>query len=124
MSASSALTGKLQALGLTDNECKAYLTLLRTGPCTAVELSRESHLQRTPIYPLMVGLVSKGLVEQTIDRPKRYRPADVKHSIPELASRLRDQFTEIAKESEQLAGRLESLVPGTRKIRREEVRII
>jgi sugar-specific transcriptional regulator TrmB len=72
----------------------------------------------------MVRLVSKGLVEQTIDRPKRYRPVDVKHSIPELASRLRDQFTEIAKESEQLAGRLESLAAGTRKIRREEVRII
>jgi len=116
--------GKLQALGLTENECKAYLAILRSGACTAVQVSRESHLQRTQIYPLMWALVSKGLVEETIDRPKRYRPVDVKHALPRLAVRIRDRLNAIANESEQLAAKLEDLATKTGRAPQEEVRII
>jgi hypothetical protein len=92
--------GKLQALGLTENECKAYLILLKLGVCTAVQISRESHLQRTEIYPLMAGLVSKGLVEETVDRPKRYRPVNVKHALPCFAVKIRSRVDAIARFAE------------------------
>jgi sugar-specific transcriptional regulator TrmB len=115
---------KLQALGLTENECKAYLAVLKLGTCTAVQISRESHLQRTEIYQLTSRLVSKGLVAETIDRPKRYRPVDVKQALPRLAKRTRDRLDRIAKESEQLAIKLEGFsTKGKQKVQ-EEVRII
>ena len=116
--------GKLQALGLTENECKAYLAVLKLGACTAAQVSRESQLQRTEIYPLMVGLVSKGLVEETIDRPKRYRPVDVKHALPRLAVRIRDRLGRIAKESEQLAAKLEGFSTKAKQTPQQEIRII
>jgi sugar-specific transcriptional regulator TrmB len=121
---SSALMEKLGALGLTENECKAYIALLKLGACTAVQISRESHLQRTEIYPLMSELVSKGLVEETIDRPKRYRPVDVKHALPRLAMRIRDRLDRITKESEQLATKLEKFSTKGKQAARQEVRII
>jgi len=124
LSVSSALMGKLQALGLTQNECEAYLAVLKLGACTAVQVSRESHLQRTEIYPLMVGLVSKGLVEETIDRPKRYRPVDVKYALPRLAVRIRDRVGRIAKESEQLAAKLEGFSTKAKQAPQQEIRII
>ena len=124
MSLSSGLMEKLQALGLTENECKAYLAILRLGACTAVQVSRESHLQRTEIYPLMSGLVTKGLVEETIDRPKRYRPADVKKALPRLAAKIRKQLDAITKESEQLASKLEGLATKAERALQEEVRIL
>jgi sugar-specific transcriptional regulator TrmB len=120
----SALKKKLRTLGLTENECKAYFAVLKLGACTAVEVSRESRLQRTEIYPLMSELVSKGLVEETIDRPKRYRPVDVKHALPRLAMRIRDRLDRIAKESEQLATRLEAFSTKAKQTVQEEVRII
>jgi len=124
LATSSALVGKLQALGLTENECKAYFAVLKLGACTAVQVSRESHLQRTEIYPLMVGLVSKGLVEETIDRPKRYRPVDVKYALPRLAVRIRDRLGRIAKESEQLAAKLEGFSTKAKQTPQQEIRII
>jgi sugar-specific transcriptional regulator TrmB len=121
---SSALMEKMQALGLTENECKAYIAVLKLGACTAVQISRESHLQRTEIYPLMSELVSKGLVEETIDRPKRYRPVDVKDALPRLAMRIKDRLERITKESEQLATKLERFSTKGKQAAQEEVRII
>jgi sugar-specific transcriptional regulator TrmB len=72
----------------------------------------------------MSGLVSKGLAEETIDRPKRYRPVDVKYALPRLARRMRDRFERIAEESEQLAAKLERVSTKAKQTVREEVRII
>jgi sugar-specific transcriptional regulator TrmB len=116
--------GKLQALGLTEKECEAYLAVLKLGVCTAVQISGESHLQRTEIYPLMSNLVSKGLVEETIDRPKRYRPIDVKQALPHLAVKIRDRLERIVKESEQLAAKLEGLSKKASRTAQDEIRII
>lgn len=124
MAASSALVEKLQSLGLTGNECKAYLTVLKLGTCTAVQVSRESHLQRTDIYQLMSKLVSKGLVEETIDRPKRYSPVDAKQALLRLAARTRDKLDRITKESEQLATKLEGFSKKSRQTPQEEIRVI
>ncbi len=116
--------GKLQTLGLTENECKAYFAVLSLGACTAVQISRESHLQRTQIYTLLSALVSKGLVEETIDRPKRYRPANAQHALSRLAVKNRDQLDRIVKESEQLAAKLEGLAKNSKGTKPEEIRVI
>jgi hypothetical protein len=72
----------------------------------------------------MSDLISKGLVEETIDRPKRYRPVDVKHALPRLAMRIRARLDRITKESEQLATKLEGFSTKGKQTAQEEVRII
>ena len=124
MSAPSELMRKLQALDLTQNECKVYFALLKLGAGTIVQLSREAHLQRTEIYPLTTRLVSKGLVEETIDRPKRYAPVDAKVALPRLAWKIRDRVDRIAKESEKLAMKLQGFSMKNNQGAQEEVRIV
>ena len=121
---SSTPTEKLKALGLTENECKVYFAILKLGAGTIQQLSRESRLQRTEIYPLMTRLVSKGLVEETIDRPRRYAPVDVKVALPRLAWKIRDRLDRIAKESEKLATKLQGFSMNSDQAMREEVRVI
>jgi sugar-specific transcriptional regulator TrmB len=121
---SSTLTEKLKTLGLTENECKVYFALLKLGAGTIQQLSREAHLQRTEIYALMTRLVSKGLVEETIDRPRRYVPVDVKVALPRLAWSTRDRLDRIAKESEKLATKLQGFSMKNDQVAQEEIRVI
>jgi sugar-specific transcriptional regulator TrmB len=74
----------------------------------------------------MSGLVSKGLVEETLDRPIRYTPVNVRQALPRLAMRIRDRLDKIAKESEQLAAKLERFSIDTDQTGKlpEEIRII
>ena len=72
----------------------------------------------------MSGLVSKGLIQETIDRPKQYRPVDVKHAIPRLAVKTRDRLDIIVKESRHMVAKLEGLTTNVKRTPLEEVRVI
>jgi sugar-specific transcriptional regulator TrmB len=52
-------------LGLTENEILIYLSLLKLGPCTILELSRESGVKRSTAHNIVEQLISKGIVSQT-----------------------------------------------------------
>ncbi len=51
--------------GLTDKEIALYLTLLKTGPNTIMNLARETGIKRSTTHNNVEELVKKGLVSQT-----------------------------------------------------------
>jgi sugar-specific transcriptional regulator TrmB len=51
--------------GLTDKEVNAYLTLLKTGPNTIMNLARETGIKRSTTHNTVEELIKKGLVSQT-----------------------------------------------------------
>ena len=55
---------ELEKIGLSPNETKCYLTLIKTGSASASELSRESGIHRVSIYDALRGLREKGLISQ------------------------------------------------------------
>ncbi len=55
-------TSLLESLGLSKNEAKTYLTLLRLGKANSAELARESGIHRINVYDVLNSLISKGLV--------------------------------------------------------------
>jgi sugar-specific transcriptional regulator TrmB len=55
-------TNFLENLGLSKNEAKTYLTLLRLGNANSAELARESGIHRINVYDVLNSLISKGLV--------------------------------------------------------------
>jgi len=65
-------TKQLQAVGLTRHEAEAFLSLARLGVATAREVARASGVNRVQAYRALDSLESRGLVEVTLDRPKRY----------------------------------------------------
>ena len=55
---------QLMKVGLSPNESKCYIALLKLGSASANELSRKSGIHRVSIYDALRGLVEKGLVSQ------------------------------------------------------------
>ncbi len=55
---------RLEAAGLSPNESKCYLTLLKLGSASANEISRKSGVHRVSVYDALRGLQEKGLVSQ------------------------------------------------------------
>jgi len=51
--------------GLTDKEITVYLTLLKTGPNTIMNLARETGIKRSTTHNTVEELIKKGLVSQT-----------------------------------------------------------
>jgi sugar-specific transcriptional regulator TrmB len=104
-----ALIDRLQTLGLTSNEAKAYLAVMRLGNCRVIEIAREARLQRTEVYHIMPRLVSLGLVEETLDRPVRYQAASVRTGLSALSNVVLMKYKGIADGIEDLTAQLETM---------------
>ncbi len=67
----------LKEIGLSDSEAKIYLSLLKLGEATVVEISQSSGLHRTNIYDGLEKLKEKGLVSYLSKENKQFfRAAD------------------------------------------------
>jgi len=96
------LVEKLKKAGLTGNEAKVYLELLKRGSISANELAKKVGLDRSLTYQLLNNLVEKGLVSYVIKENKKYfEAADPENILIKI------------KEQERL---VESLIPDLKKI--------
>ncbi|MBI3980904.1 hypothetical protein HY345_02810 [Candidatus Microgenomates bacterium] len=78
---SDNLVNLLLPFGITKEEAKIYLLLLKKSELTALQISREIHLARTKVYRLLDKLNQKGLVgEKLSDYGKKF----IAHSYHQL----------------------------------------
>jgi sugar-specific transcriptional regulator TrmB len=56
----------LKRIGLSSNESRVYLTLLRIGSSKAGKISKETHINRTTTYDVLKILLEKGLISYVI----------------------------------------------------------
>ncbi len=82
------LIAQLSKFGFTQNEAKAYLTLLKHCPATGYEVSQHSGVPRSAIYEILRKLELGGAVYSEGKKPVHYSP------IPpeQLATQLTSQF--------------------------------
>ena len=57
---------ELKELGLTDNESKIYLHLLKRNKQTATKIAKETKIKRTVVYSCIDSLIHKGLVSSVV----------------------------------------------------------
>lgn len=92
-------TEPLQNIGLSDNEIKIYLTLLKTGSITAYELSQKTSIYRVHVYDKLEQLMEKGLVTQVYQGAKKYfqatPPVKIKHYLEDKKKQLLEQEEDI-----------------------------
>src|SRR2546429_8202309 len=62
----------LQRIGLSRYEALVFVTRARAGAPTAGDVARASGVNRVQTYRALEGLEARGLVEVTLDRPRRY----------------------------------------------------
>lgn len=66
------LVEDLHALGLNAKEAKILMYLVVRKQSTAADISRHNDIGRTEAYNFIAGLVKKGIVFSTFDRPQKY----------------------------------------------------
>ncbi len=84
----------LRDAGLTRNEVKVYLSLLKIGSSTAGKIARLANLSRTSTYEALRSLIEKGLVSYVIKENKKWfsptNPKRILDYIKEKESKLQE----------------------------------
>jgi predicted transcriptional regulator len=80
----SNLIQKLQEIGLSEPESKLYLTGLKLGPTTILQLSKTSEIKRTTVYTMIENLIKKGIFEIQIDGWKKLYTASSPQNLQNL----------------------------------------
>ncbi|MFO0633282.1 MAG: helix-turn-helix domain-containing protein [Nannocystaceae bacterium] len=62
----------LGAVGFKLNEARAYVALLRAGPSTGYEVSRDAGVPRSAVYSVLRGLVLQGVARRDAGPPERF----------------------------------------------------
>ena len=76
-------TEALRKIGLTENEIKIYLDLLKSGTSTAYEIGKRTGIYRVHVYDKLEQLMDKGLVTYVYRGAKKFfqatNPSKIKH---------------------------------------------
>ncbi len=104
----SSLIHQLNQFGFTQNESKAYITLVKQFPATGYEISQRSGVPRSAIYDVMHRLELDGIVSTEGTKPVKYIPIPPDQLAIKLSSKfehniyeLRHLFKEINSNAEQ-----------------------
>lgn len=62
----------LEEIGLTKNQAKVYLALLKLGSATAQQIMKEANMHRSPVYDALENLQQRGLAGYVIKDFKKY----------------------------------------------------
>lgn len=88
----------LRGLGLTENEARIYLALLRHGTSTAGSITGKTGIHRRCVYDAMDRLIEKGLVGYiNRDNRKYFEATDPEHLLEMLKEQERDVQSAIPK---------------------------
>jgi len=88
-------TEVLRKVGLTENEIKIYLNLLKAGSSTAYEIGKQTGIYRVHVYDKLEQLMDKGLVTHIYKGAKKYfqatSPSKIKHYLEDKKRELETQ---------------------------------
>ena len=94
--------GVLESFGLTNNEVKTYLAILRAGCLTASEISSKTGIHRINVYDILNKLQEKGIISQIkTEKQKLYEaihPKEFKRILDERARELNEIIPELTKQ--------------------------
>ena len=88
---------QLEKAGLSPNEAKCYLTLLKIGSASANEISRKSGVHRVSVYDALRGLAEKGLVSQITKANKMLFEAGTPEKIIDIIQEKEERLAEAKK---------------------------
>jgi sugar-specific transcriptional regulator TrmB len=96
----------LEEIGLSEKEAKVYLSLLQFDSANIQQITGNSKINRTTVYPVLESLTKKGLVNESIENKKTaYQAVAPEHletfieqqklNLQEKLSRLKDIIPQI-----------------------------
>lgn len=118
----------LQALGFSEYEARAYLTLYRSQPATAYEVSKLAGLPKANVYAVLDSLTKKEAVQPISENPMRFvalppsvlfnriaqtvatRCAKLTEVVPHLSESSDDHYVWSVAGKEGLAAKMQSMI--------------
>jgi len=104
----------LTKLGMTGNEAKVYLELLKMGPSASGRIIKKTEFQSSVVYHLLNKLIEKGFVNFTTETKKKIfsasDPASLNNLIDarqEELNKSKEQFNNILEELEEIKNKNE-----------------
>lgn len=88
----------LEEFGLSENESKTYLALIKTGESTAQAVAKNAGLPRTTTYHLLESLIQRGLVSFIVKESKKYFHASKPEKLIETLEEKKKIIQEIIPE--------------------------
>jgi len=122
----------LQALGFSEYEARAYLTLYRSQPSTAYEVSKLAGLPKANVYAVLDSLTKKEAVQPISENPLRYvvvppgvlfsriaqtvanRCAKLTETVPQLSSGGDDHYVWSLSGSDALSEKIRAMIDGAK----------
>src|SRR6185437_5684643 len=123
----------LQALGFSEYEARAYLTLYRSQPATAYEVSKLAGLPKANVYAVLDSLTKKEAVQPISENPLRYvvvapkvlfsriaqsvsrRCEKLTEAVPQLAETSDDHYVWSLAGKEELSAKMQDMINNARK---------
>ena len=111
----------LKELGLSENEIKIYIFLLKSGESTAYEIGKKTNIYRVHVYDKLEKLMDKGLVTHVYKGSKKHFHATPPEKIRYHLDEKRKELLEKEKEIISIIPQLEALVNTQKDNTRVEV---
>lgn len=99
----------LESIGLTKNEVKVYLSLLKIGQTTSSKIIKDVGINTSKIYENLERLLKKGLVSYTIIKNKKNWIAEDPDKISLIIEEQKKKLNEKTEISQDIIGYLKSL---------------
>jgi sugar-specific transcriptional regulator TrmB len=100
----------LSGFGLTGNEARAYVALVKLGVAAVNKIVQLSKIRREEIYRIMPKLEQLGLVERILGKPTKYKPISLAEALSILFKyRQEESDRKIAELAEKKASLLKDL---------------
>ena len=96
----------LLGLGLTLNQAKVYLTILKLEKTTAGQVAKFSKVYREDVYRILPILESMGLIERLLGKPAEIRATPISDALSFLVSEEQGKFDERLKGMKGIVQRL------------------
>ncbi|MDW8034744.1 MAG: helix-turn-helix domain-containing protein [Nitrososphaerota archaeon] len=93
---------ELSEYGLTPNETKVFIQLLKLGPITASEIGRSLGISRTEVYNILTSLQNKGIIEASLDRPAKFSAVGFEKALDILIDAERKKVMAMERNKESL----------------------
>jgi len=91
----------LSELGLTNNQIKIYLSLLKLGtPAKAIRIFQVSGVSRQDVYRVLLELQELGIVEKRIARPYEFAAVQPKKAVSILIRNKKQRISELSYKAE------------------------
>jgi len=82
----------LREIGLSAYEIDAYVTLLKSGQMTAMEISEKGNIPYSKIYEVLNSLKNSGWIKSVEGRPNKYYPTPPQEALATAKLKLEDRY--------------------------------